>query len=60
MKLTVKEIERIIDCIDYTKETRYSDPLLEDLIVKLQIKLEEIKGKKCRLLSNSELRNLGM
>ena len=60
MKLSVKEIERIIDCIDYTKETWDSDPFLETLTVKLQSKLKEIKGEESRLLSNSELKSMGL
>ena len=58
MKLSVEEIEDIIQCIDLAQEIDYSNKT-NNLRIKLESKLLEIKGEDSRLLSNSELKSIG-
>lgn len=58
MKLNVDELEDIIACIEVAQELEFYKKT--DLLKKkLELKLSEIKGKTSRLLSNSELKNIG-
>lgn len=58
MKLNVDELEDIIACIEVAQELEFYKET--DLLKKkLELKLSEIKGKTSRLLSNSELKNIG-
>ena len=59
MKLSVEELDLIINALDTVNDI-HPDDETEDLSNKLKNKLDEIIGKKSRLLSNSELRNIGM
>ena len=59
MKLSVDELDLIINALDTVNDI-YPDDETEGLSNKLKDKLDEITGKKSRLLSNSELKNIGM
>ena len=59
MKLSVDELDLIINALDTVNDI-YPDEETEALSNKLQDKLDEITGKQSRLLSNSELKNIGM
>ena len=59
MKLTIEEIDIITKCMETSSEVSYDDEA-QDVLSKLYNKRDEIIGKKSRLLSDSELKSMGM